>query len=655
MINNTLLGKLTAMRDGILSPSKHNRFENFLDNIYARLLLKLDDSISEDVKHKLKEIFNNIYSILGFERKNIFYRKSKILLYQLAIILSDFDSLKGKLISSDSLNSLTNEFFIDNYRYNYFYHKMGQDNFIPQSIPNIKNLQERTINSIKALYNNNIIDFRMKQELEHKILPLIQNYLNKARNYRNLITLYEEKKKLYEKNTNINRINLLLKIYTSHNAFLVFDTQSKFSNLLFGKTDYIDSIFFANIGSRPKLSSLYRIIYNSLFWSPTKDFDSEISNSKLNLIKADVTKIIEDFVFSDAYPENPYIPSTITKFGMSFNKNYLKLEYHLTTKVWLAMALHKDDPKFNWEKAISKYNVLPQGILLSREGKNISKSILKRVLEITNIFIKELPIPLDPISSIKMEIYTDVINSVNLYAANRYLALDGLSYNKSQYIDYHELFNDPRIVATNIIMHLLMYAGINPYNGRFLKPELFDGDSNTGIFGRHHLFKLDKHLFTCGATVTLPRSFHNSIEYLSGTKYGKEIQEKLLSTVNYMVLKNGLITLADIDHYLNKIKISLRHDYITVADLWKGGRTAQELNNFLTRWNIARNKIKNSKFYDMIKKNFELENGDNPILEKYWEIAQNIITVYRMVEDFNDFSYLFNKNDKEFLKRLWKI
>lgn len=87
----------------------------------------------------------------------------------------------------------------------------------------------------------------------------------------------------------------------------------------------------------------------------------------------------------------------------------------------------------------------------------------------------------------------------------------------------------------------------------------------------------------------------------------------------------------------------------------KGGRTAQELNNFLTRWNIARNKIKKSKFYDMIKKNFELENGDNPILEKYWGIAQNIITVYRMVEDFNDFSYLFNKNDKEFLKRLWKI
>jgi len=656
MKNNTLLGKLTAMRDGILFPSKHNRFENFLDNIYARLLLNLDDSISEDVKYKLKKIFNNIYSILGFEKKNTFYRKSKILLYQLAIILSNFHSLKGKsLISSDSLNSLTNEFFIDNYRYSYFYDKMDQDNPIPQSIPKIKNLQEKIINSINTLFNNNIIDFRMKQELKHQILPLIQNYLIKARNYRNLIALYEEKKKLYGKNTNINRIKLLEMIYTSHSAFLVIDTQSRFSKLLFGRTDYIDTLFFSNMESRPKLSTLYRIIYNSFFWSPTKDFDSKINNLELNLIKDNVRKIIENFVFSDAYPDDPYIPSTITRFGMSFKKNYLTSEYHLTTKVWLAMALHEDDVAFNWEKAISRYNIVKQGILLSRQGGNIGKGILKRVLEITNTFIKELPIPLDPISSIKMEIYTDVIDSVNLYAANRYLALDGLSYDNGQNINYHELFNDPRIIATNIIMHLLMYAGINPYNGRFLKPELFDGNSVTGIFGRHHLSNLEKHRFACGTTITLPTSFHNNIEYLSKTKYGKKIQAKLLSTVNYMVLKETLITPADIDYYFGDIEISLGNDNIAIADLWYGGRTAQELNNFLNRWNNARNKIKKSKFYDMINENFELENGDNPILEKYWGTAQNIITVYRMVEDFNDFSYLFTKNDKEFLKKLWKI
>ncbi|KKN20534.1 hypothetical protein LCGC14_0934610, partial [marine sediment metagenome] len=654
--NNILISKLTAMRDGILFPFKRNRFESFLDNVYARLLLKLDDSISEEVEYKLKKIFYNMYSIFGFKKKNTFYRKSKILLYQLAIILNNFHSLKGEsLVSSDSLNKLTNEFFIDNYRYSNFYDRMNQDSPIPQSIPIIKNLQGRTINSINTLYNDGIIDFTIKQELEHQILPLIQNYLDKARKFRNLIALYEEKKKLYGKNTNINRIKLLEMIYTSHSAFLVFDTQSKFSRLLFGRTDYIDTLFFNNIESRPKLSTLYRIIYNSLFWSTTKDFDSKIDNLELNLIKDKVKKIIEKFVFSDAYPDDPYIPSTITRFGMTFNKKYLKSEYHLTTKVWLAMALHEDDPEFNWEKAISKYDVVKQGVLLNSYRRNIGKSILKRVLEIANTFIKELPIPLDPISSIKMEVYTDVIDSVNLYAANRYLALDGLSYNKGQNINYHELFNDPRIVATNIIMHLLMYAGINPYNGRFLKSELFDGDSNTGIFGRHHLFELEKHLFACGATVTLPRSFHNHIEYLSKTLYGKEIQEKLVLTVNYMVLKDGLITLTDIDYYLSKIDISLGTDNITVADLWKSGRTEHELNNFLAKWNIARNKVRKSKFYDMLNENFKLENGDNPILEKYWGTAQNTITVYKMIKNFDDFSYLFSQNDKTFLKKLWKI
>ncbi|HEA70426.1 MAG TPA: zinc ribbon domain-containing protein [archaeon] len=645
-----LLNKLTAMRDGTLLPSKRGRFENFLDKIYARLLLKLDDSISEEIEKLLEKVFSNIYLTLGFEKKNIFYRKSKILLYQLAIILNNFHSLNGEsLISSDSLNSLTNEFFIDNYRYNFFYEKMDRNNPIPQSIPNIKNLQVRTINSINALLNNNIIDFRMKQKLENLILPLIQNYLNNARNYRNLITHFEEKKKAYEENSNINRIKLIEMIYNSHSAFLAIDTQSRFSKLLFGRTDYIDTLFFNNIESRPNLSTLYRIIYNSLFWRD-KDFDFQIGDLELNLIKDKISKIIEDFVFSDAYPDDPYIPPTITRFGMSFSKDYLKSEYQLTTIVWLAMALHEGDPKFNWEKAFSKYNIAPQGILLNKQNRNIGMGILRRVLEITNTFIKELSI-----SSIKMEIYTDVISSVKLYAANRYLALDGLSYNERRENNYHELFNDPRIVGTNIIMHLLMYAGINPYNGRFLKPELFDGVSDTGIFGRHHLFELDKQLFACGETITLPRSFHNSIEFLSRTQVGKNIQKKLLSAVNYLVLKNTIITPADIDYYLGEIEISSGNDNISIADLWKGNRTPQELNNFLNKWNKARNNIKKSRFYDMLNENFELENGENPIIDKYWSTAQNVITVYTMIKNFDDFSYLFTQSDQEFLKKLWKI
>ncbi|KKM96093.1 hypothetical protein LCGC14_1181540 [marine sediment metagenome] len=87
----------------------------------------------------------------------------------------------------------------------------------------------------------------------------------------------------------------------------------------------------------------------------------------------------------------------------------------------------------------------------------------------------------------------------------------------------------------------------------------------------------------------------------------------------------------------------------------KGNRTSQELNNFLNKWNKARNKIKNSTFYDMINENFVLKNGDNPIIGKYWSTAQNIITVYMMVKNFDDFSYLFTQNDQEFLKKLWKI
>ncbi len=566
-----------------------------------------------------------MYSILGFEKKHNFRRKSKILLYQISIILNDFHSLSGEsLISSDSLNKLTSEFFIDNYRYNYFYEK--SDSSKPQSIPNIKNLQRRTINSINALFSNNIIDLRMKQKLENLILPLIQNYLNNARIYRNLITHFEEKKKAYENNTNINRIKLLEMIYNSNNAFLTFDTQGKLSKLLFGRTDYIDTLFFNNIESRPKLSTLYRIIYNSRFWRD-KDFDFQIGDLELNLIKDKINKIIEDFVFSDAYPDDPYIPSTITRFGMYFSKDYLKSEYQLTSIVWLAMALHEGDPKFNWEKAFSKYNIAPQGILLNRQKRNIGSGILKRILEMTNTFIDELPTLLDPISSIKMDLYIDVIDSVNLYAANRYLALDGLTYDCGKNINYHELFNDPRIVATNVIMHLLMYAGINPYNGRFLKPELFDGVSDTGSFGRHHLFELDKQFFACGQTITLSRSFHNSIEFFSKTQEGKNIQKTLLSTVKYLVLKDSLITPADINYYLGKIEISLGNDNITIADLWKGGRTTQELYNFLNRWNIARDRIKKSEFYDMLNENFELENGENPLVNKYWGKAQNTITV----------------------------
>ena len=529
---------------------------------------------------------------------------------------------------------------------------MNQDKSKPQSIPTIKNLQERTIISINTLLSNNIIDRTIKLELEQQILPLIQNYLDKAREYRNLTTHYEEKKKLNEKN---NRIRLLKKIYNSHNAFLIIDTQSRISRLLFGRNDYIDTLFFnnKNIESRPALSTLYRIIYNSIFWSPTKDFDSKIDSLELNLIRDNVKKIIENFVFSEAYSDDPYISSEITRFGICLDKNYLKPEYHLTTKVWLAMAFHKGDPEFNWEKAASKYSVVKQGILLNKHGSNIGKGVLRRVLEITNSFINKLSTPLDPISTKKLNIYTDVVDSVNLYAANRYLALDGLSYRKSQNCSYHELFNDPRIVATNVIMHLLMYAGINPYNGRFLKPDLFDGDSNTDIFGRHHLSIFEKNLFACGTTITLPRSFHNSIEYLSDTKDGKKIQEMLLSTVNKMVLKKGIITFADIDNYLGKIEISLGNDNITIADLWKSGRTAHELNHFLIRWNIARGKVKKSEFYDMLKDNFELVNGDNPILEKYWSTAQNTITVYKMIKNYTDFSYLFTQRDKEFLK-LWK-
>ena len=122
-----------------------------------------------------------------------------------------------------------------------------------------------------------------------------------------------------------------------------------------------------------------------------------------------------------------------------------------------------------------------------------------------------------------------------------------------------------------------------------------------------------------------------------------------------MVLKNTLITPADIDYYLGEIEISSGNDNISIADLWKGNKTSQELNNFLNKWNKARNKIKNSTFYDMINENFVLKNGDNPIIGKYWSTAQNIITVYMMVKNFDDFSYLFTQNDQEFLKKLWKI
>ncbi|MFW9875928.1 MAG: hypothetical protein ACFFG0_22735, partial [Candidatus Thorarchaeota archaeon] len=192
---------------------------------------------------------------------------------------------------------------------------------------------------------------------------------------------------------------LKLKIFL-HTKISKKISDAALSRLLFGDSNYLNNVFFSgkksggvDITRRPDPYVLFRIKLMVLQWNKesleVEGF--EIDPDSLKTLKEEVSEVIDSFMFKNPYSA-PYVNERPRR-GRGrriryYNQDYLRPEFEVVQWLWLAYAVHEDNPKLTFNDIIRKSH-LKRGLskYLSAGNRNFDaktiKSFLKKIIQFT--------------------------------------------------------------------------------------------------------------------------------------------------------------------------------------------------------------------------------------------------------------------------------
>ncbi len=270
----------------------------------------------------------------------------------------------------------------------------------------------------------------------------------------------------------------------------------------------------------------------------------------------------------------------------------------------------------------------------------------------TNIGTKTLAIYLDTLNKYKdtaqssevIAIYQETIDVIKDYVADRHLGFSIESTPGS----YSPIWFQGWFKSALVILNLAMFGGINPITFDPLNPELFDRDPNTGLFQPHHLDASTKSSLQFSGILILDPIWHGRFAPLAKTVTGINLQKQLRDSIFKLMSINRDVTETDIMAVFGDLTIFNKK----VVDWWTQN---PDFATLLKDWNENRKMIREGRIYQFFEKNFQLSNGDNPVIDRFWLHARETFNSFLLLKDDYDLSYIFTEKDKEFLVRYFTL
>jgi len=606
--------------------------ENKINDLYSSQTTIRDSSL-----YLVRDFFDSVYSLFGFQSKSSFYREAKLIQLRIGDVLT-----KAK-VPGFSKNTYRELYaFIDSDWDGMYSARRDFPASIPQVQP-INNLLEEVHTALrhKTDFSVSEIDDIMKdvRETASVYIEDIQNYLTSQDILTNVQNL--PIKRLLEEIVHNPFSNILEKIQVRKNLAI----------LLFGGTvDIIDRLVAQDT---TYLRSLLTIKFNVEQWT-INDFDNDklrikISDSELQDLKLSIDTIVDRWIFNNPYQQ--YIDEAPRRFGVIHTKEFLRSEFDVAYKIFRAFATHEKDPGISFRQirlkaksgqSLTKY-------LLSESYWNIGVKNAKKYLQVLEGFKKGTK------NNAEIATYDEAITSIKDYVKDRHLGF--AIQNKIGSRKYSSIFHQDWYKSTLIILSLIKYGGMNPFTMQPLDPRLFDGDVNTGLFQPHHLDALNKHLLQINEIMILDPVWHGRFNVLSRTRTGVNLQERLRDgMIELMTKKKSNIDEQDIRSAFGSLTIFNTR----VSDMWINQPNFISL---LADFNRRRQLIQQGKFMNFLNIDFSIWDNSgqfpsllgNPVMEKYLPQAKETISSFLLLMDDYDFSYLFTDADIDLIKRHFKI
>jgi hypothetical protein len=339
------------------------------------------------------------------------------------------------------------------------------------------------------------------------------------------------------------------------------------SRLLFDNRDYLDRNFLdtrhtsasdptPRIFKRPQMPKVWRILLSVSKWNSDSfiELGLNLDASTIEYYKREIKTVIDGWIFENNYPVSYIFEAPRRKVNsyrsITFNKYYLIPEYELIQSLWLAVAIHTDNPQITLtgKKSIASelgYKEV-KNILITGEhsiGVDSLRSILLKInkwagQEADTAGYNILGIP----TSEKLGIYMEAMENIAIYMKKR-----GLSFiksgTKSKYLNYKELWYKEITKAYHGVFLFAQNLGFDPLTFTTLNDDIFkvypvqraDGTIMwTSDYRRHHLDPSNKGSMYFSDLTLTDMWKHNYWE-----KLGESNSRLLLQKFQIMVTREG--------------------------------------------------------------------------------------------------------------------
>ncbi|KKK44675.1 MAG: hypothetical protein Lokiarch_16220, partial [Candidatus Lokiarchaeum sp. GC14_75] len=452
--------------------------------------------------------------------------------------------------------------------------------------------------------------------------------------------------KSYTKNRNNPKVNLLMRIQFSHPVLRQITSLKEFSELLFGDEDYLKNNFLRLYGlnERPRHHRLHGITYNIQQWT-TEDFDNSITESELEEVKNQAENVIYKWMFSNpSQYYKPYVTETPRRFGKLQSKSFLSLEYELMQALTHAVSAHNEKTFVGFGEVLDNLGIPTRSMekILSSGDRSATVSHLLKAKSTIVSYILD-----GSMTEQKLLFYDNALEKIDEYLATRHLRLfeekilSKTGYNK-------KLWGDDKIKAYHVITLLCRDLGFDPLSFRPLNPQIFDADSSTGVFARHHLDILRKFSIYLQDLLLTDNSQHNVYE-----SYIPLEDQKILTKIMQDLIQNDgsgpnkEITANDIvKTFLNNFEDSktARH---YLENYWQSGDFRENLREF----NQRREFIRNGKYEEFLLSKY------NDAYRRFFNDAMGILNSLSSFSDIRGYrmSKVFSIADIAYLRRVFNI
>ena len=639
--------------------------DTMLLRMQARFLNKLEEHYKEGqmtereyIEHtgEVNDLFNKQYAIYGYIVANPFYFEGRLNAFKIGDILMDY-----KIITKNSLEGSLYEFIkpfggsrsaltMENYK------KENPSRHLSKySIP-----REGIYDKLKQSFYDAVMDYANKHseitdEIAEKVVDKIDALIN---NFIQVIKETETARNLFKGYSNSNsRVDLLMRIQNCHPALRRVSSLEKLSTLLFDDENFIKYRFLGSgeIISRPDPTTLYKIAFRALKWT-VLDFDGLVSGlvseSDLEAIGNNVENVIYKWMLrnptdpSSPNPWSSYFTETPRRFGRLQPKSFLKLEHELKQSLVHAVSAFTEKDISSIKKLANALKMSLPSLekLLSQGSTSTSvKDLLRAKTTIVSYILDA------SMTEEKLRFYDRALAKIDEYLATRHLRLfeekivSKKGYDKS-------LWHDDRILAYHVISLLCRDLGFDPLTFRPLSPQIFDRNSATGLFARHHLDTLKKFSVYLQHLLLTDSSTHRTYD----SHIDLEDQKILVKIINDLIQNDGSgpnkeITANDVekaflDNFGDPKKVKF---YLDNYWDWQTPNFQKNLKDFNDRKKL----IKNGKYEEFIKNEY------NDAYRRFFGDAMGILNSLTELSDFKGYrlSRVFSIADIDYLKRVFSI